>query len=436
MMNDPRIALSHSLRRHLLAGSAAVILLVGGVGGWASTTELSGAVIAAGTLVVDGNAKRVQHPTGGIVAALLVREGQLVAAGEIIIRLDPTVTQSNLTAISKTLDQLFARQARLKAELDGLPSAETPPALFSRLSPSDAELAMASERRLFVDRRTSREGQKARLREQIAQLKEQIVGYDVQQRSKADEIKLIDKELEGMRHLFQQGLTPLSRVNNLERSATRLHGERGQLISSIAAAKGKIAETELQLLQVEQTMRAEAAAELRDVENRQADLIEQEVKARDQLKHIEIKAPISGVVHRLAIHTVGGVITPAEVLMEIVPQTSELVADARIAPQDIDQIAIGQSAHLRLTAFNRNTTPELSGSVIRISADLEADAQTGQAFYRAGIAIPEVERGRIPGLALVPGMPLETFIQTENRTVMSYLIKPIKDHASRAFREE
>ncbi|MGZ2386200.1 HlyD family type I secretion periplasmic adaptor subunit [Rhizobium brockwellii] len=436
MSADERLDLSRSLRRNLMAGAIATAMLFGGVGGWAATTELSGAVIAGGILVVDGNVKKVQHLAGGTVAELLVKEGQAVQAGEIVVRLDATVMRANLASISKSLDGLYARQARLEAERDGLPKVDLPAALLSRLSHGAADAAMATERRLFADRQVSREGQKARLREQVLQLKEQIGGLDLQSQAKSREIELIGKELEGQRRLFTQGLTSMNRVNNLDRDATRLEGERGQFIASIAATKGRISEIELQLMQVDQSMRADVATELRDVEIKQAELVEKEVAAFDQLRHVEIRAPIAGVVHGLSVHTVGGVITPAETLMEIVPEDAALTVESRIAPQNVDQLVVGQGATLRMTAFNRNTTPELKGSLVRVSADLETDQKTGVSFYRAAIAIPDEERQRLRGLTLVPGMPVEAFIRTGDRTVMSYFAKPIRDHANRVFRED
>jgi len=433
-MMDRASNLSRSLRRNLIAGSTGIALLFGGVGGWAATTELSSAIIASGILVVDGNAKKVQHPSGGVVAELLVREGQRVEAGDVLVRLDATVTQANLEAVTQSLDQLYARRARLAAERDGAPVVEVPAELRLRLSPREAQAAMASERRLFEDRQVSREGQKARLREQVLQYQQQIAGLEDQQTAKVEEIDLIEKELGGVRSLYERGVVTLNRVNNLERSAARLRGERGQVVASIAAAHTRISEAQVQLMQIDQAMRAEVAAELRDVENEQSALREKEITALNELKHIEITAPIAGAVHQLAIHTVGGVITSAETLMQIVPQGSELTVEARIAPQDVDQLALGQSATLRLTAFNRNTTPELSGSLTHISADLETDQQTGATFYRAAIAIPKPEIVRLGDLALIPGMPVETFIRINDRTVISYFAKPLRDHASRAFR--
>lgn len=427
--------LRRSLRRHLFVGVSSIFVIFGGIGAWAASTNISGAVVAAGTLMVEGKAKKVQHPTGGVVAELLVGEGQQVAAGEVVVRLDATVTRANLAAVTNNLDQLYAREARLESERDGQDSVAVPGSLTKRLDPERAEAAMVSERRLFEDRLHARESQKDQLREQITQLKEQINGLDVQQQAKMQEIALINKELEGTRRLYNMGLISLNRVNNLDRDSARINGERGQLVAQIATARGKIAETELKLLDVDQSMRAEVAQEIRDVQNKQAELVENEVSALDELKRVNIVAPVSGTVHDLSVHTVGGVVKGGEDLMEIVPR-ADLTVEAKIAPQDIDQLSLGQSVTLMLTAFNRNTTPELEGHVFRISADLEIDEKTGSTFYRVGVTIPNSERDRIPELTLVPGMPAEAHIRTGDRTVLSYLIKPIRDHASRVFRDD
>ena len=429
-------ALSRSLNRTLLASAVSMLLMFGGVGTWAATSELAGAVIAPGRLVVDGNVKKVQHPTGGIVAELLVEDGRHVEAGAVLLRLDATIARSDLAAATKRRNQLLARQARLQTERDGGDAVPVPPALSARLDAAAADTSMTEERRLFADRLTAREGQKARLCEQVGQLREQIGGLDLQQQAKGEEIELIDRQLSGQRDLFGKGLTSIGLLTALERDATRLKGERGQLIASMAAARGRVAEIQLQLEQVDQTMREAVAGELRDVANEEASATENEVKALDQLKHIDVRAPIAGTVHKLAIHTVGGVIRSAETLMEIVPREAELTVQARIAPQDIDQVEPGQSAALHLSAFNRATTPELSGTVLRVSADLETDEKTGQPFYEAIVILPTSEQSRIPNLTLIPGMPVETFVATGERTVASYFLKPIKDHATRVFREE
>lgn len=436
MIAEFRQDLLRSLRRNMISGVAASVVFLGGVASWAATANLSSAVIASGILVVDGNAKKVQHQSGGIVAELLVKEGEHVKTGSPLLRLDNTVIEAKRVSISSTINQLYARQARLQAESDGAISVNTPRNLLDRLNAASADRAMQRERRLFADRGLSRDGQKARLRERILQLRNEIEGLEEQQRAKRDEIDLIDKELEGTRRLYDKGIIPLNRVNTLDRNVARLRGERGQITASIAAAKGKIAETDLELIQIDRDLRAEVATELRDVEINLTDFIGQEVKAYDDLKRVEIIAPIDGVVHGLAIHTVSGVISPAEVLMEIVPNHAELMVEARVGPQDIDQLEIGQSAVLRLSAFNRNTTPELFGTLSLISPDLETDKITGAVFYRIDVRIPPTEYGRIPGLQLIAGMPTEVFVRTRDRTIISYFTKPIIDHAQQALREE
>ncbi|MDE5451439.1 HlyD family type I secretion periplasmic adaptor subunit [Bradyrhizobium sp. CSA112] len=435
MKPDDQRVIGRSLRLHALVGVAAILMLVFGVGGWAATTELSGAVIAPGNVIVEGSVKQIQHPTGGVVAELLVREGQIVDAGDVLVRLDATTTRANLAIVTKNLNELFARQARLEAERDNLSDVATPAELTVRLNAAAVRNVMERERRLFAHRREAREGQKGQLRERIAQLNEKIGGQAAQQEAKTEEIDLIEKELVGVRSLFSKGLVPIDRVNNLARAAARLNGERGALIAATAEARGHITEVELQLLQVDQTLRSEVATELRDVNVRQGELLEREVTAKDQLSRVELRAPIRGLVHQLAIHTIGGVITPAEALMRIVPQGTDLTVEARVAAKDIDQIALQQSAILRLTAFNRNTTPQLSGTVTRISGDVVKD-DSGATYYRVGIAISQDELAKLGKLTLIPGMPAESYILTGDRTVLSYFAKPLRDHTHRIFRED
>lgn len=432
---DQENSLSGSLTRHLRLGVISLLVLLGGGLWWAASTDLSGAVIAVGSIAVEGSVKKVQHPTGGIVAELLVIEGQQVSAGDVLIRLDSTLQKVGEAIVSKSLSQALARQARLEAERDGAAELVTPVSLIARLGPDEAKALMSSELRLFQDRRSSREGQKKQLRERVQQLNETIVGHDIQQKTKTEEIELIDKEYQAVRTLFDKGMMTIDRVNALARGIARLRGERGQLIASIAEARGKIAETELQRLQVDQSFRSDVSLELRELEARQGELVERDIAANDQLKRIEITAPISGRIQQLAVHTIGGVISPAEGLMQIVPVDDELLVEARVSAQDIDQVSLGQDAVLRLSAFNRSTTPELKGQVVRLSADLVQDERTGMGFYRAGIKIPRSELARLQGLTLVPGMPVESMIQTGERSVISYLLKPISDHAQRAFRE-
>jgi HlyD family secretion protein len=425
-----------SLRRTLISGTAVTCLLVFGVGGWAATTELSGAVIAPGSLVVDSDVKKVQHPTGGVVGELRVRNGSEVRAGDILVRLDETVTRANLAVITKGMDELTARQARLKAEQDGQERVSFPGELITRRAEPEIAGLLGEETRLFELRRAAREGQRAQLKERIAQLHEQIQGMVDQVASKRREIDLIGQELKGVRELWSKNLIPIQRVTALERDAARLEGERGSLVSSIAQTKGKITETELQILQIDQDLRTEVGKDLAEIRGKLAESVEKWVAAEDQLKRVDIRAPQDGLVHQLAIHTVGGVITPnGEPLMLIVPKADALTVEAKIQPQHIDQVRIGQKAVLRFSAFNQRTTPELTGEVSLVSADITKDEKKDTSFYTVRIGLTAAEIARLNGLKLVPGMPVESFIQTGDRTVISYLTKPLQDQLMKAWRE-
>jgi HlyD family secretion protein len=432
-MTDKTSPAQRSIRRHLLGGLAVVALLAGGGGGLTATTEVSGAVIAPGVMVVDTNVKKVQHPTGGVVGELRVRDGDEVKAGDVVVRLDETVTQANLAIVVNGLTELWARQGRLEAERDG---AKTITFLPEIAREADREVArvMAGEQALFETRRRAREGQKAQLKERIGQLKEQINGLDDQIRAKKREIELIHQELEGVRDLWRKNLVQIQRVTALERDAARLEGERGSLVSSIAQTKGKITETELQILQIDQDLRTEVGKELAEIRGKIAELVERKVAAEDQLKRIDIRAPQDGMVHQSSVHTVGGVITAGEAIMLIVPQADALTVESKLMPQDIDQVRPGQTAALRFSAFNQRTTPELNGLVTRVSADLTTDQRTGATYYTVRISISDEQVARLGGLRLLPGMPVEAFIQTGERTVLSYLTKPFTDQAARSFK--
>ncbi|WP_201864488.1 HlyD family type I secretion periplasmic adaptor subunit [Microvirga soli] len=436
-MNQPTRRMDRSLHVHLLAGLSILALLGGGVGGWAATTELAGAVVAPGFVVVDSYSKKVQHPTGGVVGEIRVRDGDRVQAGEVVVRLDDTITRANLAVITKALDELAARQGRLEAERDGAPTISVRPELRDRSADREIARLIMGEHTLFKLRQEAREGLRAQLKERIGQLREQIAGLQEQTGAKADEIKLIQNELEGVRELWRKNLVPISRVTQLERESTRLKGERGQLIASIAQAKGRISETELQIIQIDQDLRSEVAKELGEIQAKNAELIEKRVAAEDHLKRIDIRAPQAGIVHQLSVHTVGGVVAAGgDPLMLIVPEADELAIEVKVAPQDIDQLTIGQEAVLRLSAFNRRTTPEIKGTVSRVAADLIQDQKAGTAYYTARIAVEHDEMTRLHELKLVPGMPVEAFIQTGQRTALSYLVKPLSDQIKRAFRED
>jgi HlyD family secretion protein len=424
-----------SIRRHLMAGVAIVLLLGGGVGGWAATTELSSALIAEGSVVVDSNVKKVQHPTGGIVGKLIAHDGDHVKAGDILVQLDETVMQANLAIVTKGLDELMARKARLEAERDGLETVKFPKELLAA-DGKDAKGAMANESKLFQLRRTARLGQKAQLQQRIEQLEQEVSGIEAQQDAKSKEMDLISRELKGVRELYAKNLVQINRLTQLEREAARLAGERAQLISSAAQTKGRIAEIRLQIIQVDQDLSSEVAKELRDIESKIGEFVERKVTAEDQLRRTDIRAPQTGTVFQSTVHTVGGVITAGEPIMLIVPDADNLQVEAKVHPQDIDHLQVGQPAVLRFTAFNMRTTPEIDGTITRVSADTTTDQRTGQSYYTIRISLPRNAAEQLGDVKLLPGMPVEAFVQTGERTVISYLMKPLQDQFMRAFREK
>jgi len=425
-----------SIRKHLLAGLVLVLVMGAGLGGWAATAELSGALIAPGSVVVDSNVKKVQHPTGGVVGEVLARDGDVVKAGDVVVRLDDTVTRANLAIVTKNLDGLQARAARLQAEQQGLDEIVFPKSLLDRADDPDVKNVMASEMKLFNVRTNGRTGQKAQLRERVTQLNQEIAGLAAQQTAKDQEISLIEKELVGVRSLYEQRLVQLSRLTVLERDAARLAGERAQYMASMAQAKGKITETELQIIQIDKDLVSDVSKDLRETNDKIGEFVERKVTAEDQLKRTDIRAPQNGMVLQSTVHTVGGVITAGDAIMMIVPQADALSVEAKVNPQDIDKLAIGQKTLLRLSAFNQRTTPELSGLVTRVSPDVTTDQRTGQSYYTIRISLPPGEVARLGEAKLIPGMPVEAFIQTGERTMLSYLIKPLSDQLMRTFREK
>ncbi|MGB7101545.1 MAG: HlyD family type I secretion periplasmic adaptor subunit [Xanthobacteraceae bacterium] len=436
-MNGPaRAGWSASIHRHIVVGCAVVAFLAIGLGGWASTAEISGALIAQGSLVVDSNVKKVQHPTGGVVGEVRVRDGDHVKAGDILVRLDETVTRANLAIVTKSLTELYARRARLAAERDGADTVAVPKELANKADDPDVVEALGSERKLFELRRKTRLGQKDQLQQRIKQLNEQITGLTAQQDAKSKEISLIDQELQGVRDLWAKNLVQINRLTSLEREAARLQGERGQLIASAAEAKGKIVETQLQIIQVDQELSSDVAKELRETDSKVGEYVERKVTAEDQLRRTDLRAPQDGVVFQSTANTVGGVIAAGDTVMLIVPESDTLLAEAKVEPKDIDQVQFGQPVVLRFSAFNMRTTPEINGTVVRVGADTTTDQRTGQSYYLVRIAMTADEIGRLGDVKLTPGMPVEAFIQTGQRTLVSYLVKPLRDQLMRAFREK
>ncbi len=436
MPNHRVYDISRSIRHHLLAGAFAGVVLVGGAGAWAAGTSLSGAVVASGHFVVDSYVKKVQHPTGGVVGEILVRDGDIVKAGDVVMRLDATQTRANLAIVTKRLDELTARLARLETERDDLPQIDFPDELAKRSDDPDVAAAIHSERRLFEFRRQSREGKKAQLLERVAQFQHEIDGLKAQEVAYTDGIAVLNTEINSLTNLKQQGIVSDQRLNGLRTQMATFGGERGEKIAYQAQAAGRISETRLQILQVDQDLKSEVGRELSDVQAQMGEYVERRISAQDSLKRIDIIAPQSGIVHQLAVHTVGGVISPAEAIMSIVPEDDQLTLEVQIAPKDIDQISLGHEAMLRLSAFNQRTTPQVKAHVTRIAADLATNERTGASYYTVRLMVTKAELDKLKGLRIVPGMPAEAMIKTEDRTALSYLVKPLTDQINRAFREE
>jgi len=427
---------SKSARRHAVVGLSVVFLMLGGFGVWAAKTEIAGAVMSAGVVVVESKVKKVQHPTGGVVAEIRVKNGSEVKAGDLLVRLDETVNRANLQMIAKQLDELVMREARLEAERDGAADIKLPESYKGREQEPEIAERIAGETSFFKSRRESLGGQKAQMRERILQLQEEITGIGKQMESKAEEIKIVKRELGGVRKLERQKLVTATRVNQLKRDATRLEGEQAQLQAALAETKGRVTETEVEILRIDQEFRTSIIQELRDNRAEQAGLVERQIAAEDQLKRVEMRAPQAGFVHELTVHTVGGVVNPGETIMQIVPEGDDLIVEARFAPHDIDQVLNGNKvAYVRFSAFNHQTTPEVLGQVQSVSADLSVDQMTGASYYVARISIAKSELAKLDHKKLVPGMPAEVHIKTEDRTALSYLLKPFEDQMLRAFRE-
>ncbi|MBN8184717.1 HlyD family type I secretion periplasmic adaptor subunit [Roseibium aggregatum] len=422
--------LRHTVRNHMLFALLLTIVIIGGIGGWAAFTEISGAVVSSGTIVVESNIKQVQHREGGIVRDIRVKNGDVVEAGDLLIRLDDTVTRANLAVVTKQLTDLTAQELRLAAERDDLRAIEWPEQRVASLG--DVE---RGQQLLLEARQNSKEGRKNQLEEQIRQFNKQTEGLEAQVAAKTSEIELIGEELGDLGGLLDKQLVSKSRVTALRREKARLDGEYGDLIAQIARTREAISERHIQILQIEETYRAEVLENLQEVRSRIAQLEEQKIAAEDELTRVDILAPRNGYVHQLAVHTIGGVIAPGETIMQIVPREDQLIVETQVRPVDIDQMSPGQHARVRFPSFDQRTTPELNAELLTISADLNQDERTGMSFYVARLVIDESELTKLGDQALVPGMPVETFLQTGDRTVLSYLVKPIQDQIAHALRE-
>lgn len=431
----PESPANTAIRRYMLLAGVTLGVLVIGAGGWATTMNISSAVIGGGVVGVEGNTKKIQHGKGGIVREIRVANGAMVRAGDILLRLDGVEASTSLSATSKEIDQLDARRLRLIAERDGTTELIDPLQEMSRLDDQPFIAGLQSETSLFEARRDQIEAKTAQLKEQIAQIEQQRDGTRQRLVANTEEASWSGQQAERLDNLAKNGLVQFSRLADSKRIVAQLSGERSQLLSDEATAAKRITEIELQIAQLQKDRRAEVLTDLVDTEGRLAKLEQQRLALEDQIAHLDIRAPVDGIVHQLATHTIGGLLSPGETAMNIVPTRDMLTVDMRIKPTDVDQISIGQVARLRFSAFNQRTTSEIEGRVESLSPDVSANEQTGETWYSARIAISAQERAKLGQLALIPGMPVEAYIKAEPRTALAYLMKPISDQMERAMRE-
>ena len=425
------------VRRELLAGLIVCLLLVAGLGGWAATTRLDGAVIASGRLTVSDRVKQVQHREGGLVSTILVRDGTRVDAGEPMLRLDDTAARGNHAIIVAQLVDLVARRQRLRAEQAGLSSMPATTATMPGIEGLEADLAaaLAAETMLFQARRTALAGQKDSIAEQIRQLRAGARGLEARLSATRDQVRYMGEELASAEKLMEVGLTTQRQISALRRGRAELEGSIGQLESDIAQSNIAIARSQLESLQLDLNQREQAEQELRDADARIAELLERRKATQDQLERLVVRAPGAGVVSQLAVHTVGGVIAAGAVVALVVPDDDRLVVEARIRPVDIDKVLAGQPARIRLRTLDAGMLADLDGEVLSVSADIIEQSQGQEAYYLARIGIDEESRLHRER-QLVPGMPADVFLATTGRrTALQYLLGPLKDQMSHAMRE-
>ncbi len=432
----PTVTVKTNARPWIFFGLFWIVLIFVGFGGWAATASISSAVISQGTITVDSKRKQLQHLEGGIVGKLMVRDGDVVSAGDTLVMLDPTRARSMLAIIQGSLRKELASEARLMAERDGSEQVSYPAELLADIGQPDVRALLDSQTAIFKARRATVKGEISILEQRVAQLADEVTGLRAQRESKQRQMGFIHDELDGLKQLMAIGQTTKPRLLALERSAAALQGEEGELLSSIARSEKSVGETRLEIIQREQNFQKIVSEELEAVQSRLRDLQERAVAARDVLARINITAPVGGTVVNTAVHTVGAVIKAGETIMEIVPGKDSLIAEVSIRPQDIDNVTLGQEAAIRLLAFKQRTTPLLHGTVTYVSADSLQNPATQQQYYVAKIEVPDTEIERLGALKLQPGMQLEVMIQTGDRTAFQYLIQPIVDSVNRAWREE
>ncbi|GAB5459598.1 MAG: HlyD family type I secretion periplasmic adaptor subunit [Henriciella sp.] len=414
-------------------GWAVIGAVIGGLLIWSIAAPFQGAVIANGTITVEGEHQAVQHLEGGIVSEILVREGDQIEQGEALIQLDPSLSNASLSALEISLADLRAREARLIAERDDLPNLTTQSFFPDALSPAQAD-AISVQIQFFEARKTSRNTQLSILSEKEAQLDQRSVALAAEVSANRAQLVLLDEEITGLQSLLSKGLVPKSRILALQRRQAELVGGINALQADIVRIRVEVGETRLEKIQYMDAFREAVVSELADVQTELSELNEKHIALRRSHDLLTVRAPKSGRILGVQAHTIGGVVPPYEPIMYIVPQDEQLIVSVRISPQDIDKVSIGQAAKLRFTAFNQNTTPEIEGALKQVSADTIIDPVTSLAFYEGRIELPATVDLPV-SMTLVPGMPVDAMLQTETRNVLSYLLRPAQDAMSKTFKE-
>jgi HlyD family secretion protein len=425
-----------SAARPLWVGGLTILCLVGGFGGWSLFTSISGAIVSSGQIEVEQHRQVVQHLDGGMVAEIAAQEGQSVAAGDLLLRLDGSLLHSELTIVEGQLYEVLARRARLEAERDDAGTVTVPADLLT-LAETRVDVAdqIEGQRRLFIARRETVAKQTEQLQRRLEQTAAQIKGIDAQQAALAEQLALINDQTEDQQSLLSRGLAQSSRVVDLQREAASLTGDMGELTASRAQAEGRGTEVEIEILRLAAARREEANTQLRELGPQALELAERRRALVERIARLDIRAPVSGIVLGLTVTTPRAVIRPADPVLYIVPQDRPLVIATQVQPIHVDEVRVGQAVRLVFSAFSSRTTPEVSGHVVLVSADALVDQRSQTTYYRAEIVLDPGELEKLGDVVLVPGMPVEAFIQTGARTPMAYLLKPFTDYFERAFRE-
>lgn len=434
MTTDPT-TIRWSARKHLTIGVLTLLVLVGGFGTWSVMAQITGALITSGQIEVDRNRQVVQHPDGGVVDEIVVGEGDTVLAGDLLLRLDATTLQSELAVVEGQLFEILARRARLEAERDNTALMVFSPVLLEGATP-EIQTLMDGQVRLFEARLETRKSAVEQLTQQRAQIASQMEGISAQQEALSTQRDLIAEELADQQSLLDRGLAQASRVLSLQREEARLLGTVGELTAQRAQAGERMTEIELQILGLSSARREEAITRLRDLQFSELELSERRRTLRRQLERLDIRAPVSGIVYGMQVFAPQSVIRPADPVLFLIPQDRPLVIATQVQAVDVDQIFVGQEVTLRFSAFDQRRTPELQGTVTLVSADVFQNETSGQSYYRAEVELNAGEMGRLPaGMTLIPGMPVEAFVRTADRSPLDYLIKPLADYFAKAFRD-